>query len=100
MSGREIRSFTRRLFEKLNKGKAGAMTVIDEDFANNSTVHSTTGRDMSLKDFKQYLGSLYDAFPDIHFTIDDMVVEGDKIAVRHTRTGTHKGEFMGVPSTN
>jgi predicted ester cyclase len=100
MSGREIRSLTRRLFEKLNKGKTAAMTAIDEDFANNSAVHSATGRDMSLKDFKQYLGSLYDAFPDIHFIIDDMVVEGDKVAVRHTRTGTHKGEFMGIPSTN
>jgi len=101
VSAEEIKAFTRRLFEiELNKGKAAAMTAIDEDFASNVVIHTATGRDMSLKDFKQYLSSLYDAFPDIHFTIDDMVVEGDKIAVRHTRTGSHKGEFMGIPPTN
>jgi predicted ester cyclase len=43
---------------------------------------------------------MYDAFPDMHVTIDDMVAEGDKVAARTTWTGTHKGEFMGVPPTN
>jgi predicted ester cyclase len=100
MSVEEIRSLTHHLFEKLNKGKTVAIAAIDEDFANNIVVHSATGRDMNLKDFKQYLSSLYDAFPDIHFTIDDIFVEGDKIVIRHTRTGTHKGEFLGIPSTN
>jgi len=37
---------------------------------------------------------------DVHFTLDDMIVEGDKVAVRHTFSGTHKGESMGIPPTN
>jgi steroid delta-isomerase-like uncharacterized protein len=53
-----------------------------------------------LKDFKQMESEWYDAFPDLHVTIDDMVAEGDKVAFRSTWTGTHKGEFMGVPPTN
>jgi predicted ester cyclase len=46
------------------------------------------------------MSKMYDVFPDIHFTIDDMVVEGNKAVVRYTNTGTHKGEFMGIPPTN
>jgi steroid delta-isomerase-like uncharacterized protein len=39
------------------------------------------------------------ALPDIHYTIEDMVAEGDKVAVRYVMTATHKGEFMGIPAT-
>jgi hypothetical protein len=53
-----------------------------------------------LKDFKQMESEWYDAFPDLHVTIDDMVAEGDKVAIRITWTGTHKGEIMGIPPTN
>lgn len=38
-------------------------------------------------------------FPDSHFTIEDMVAEGDKVATRKAFRGTHRGEFMGVPPT-
>jgi len=80
----------RRLFEEFNKGKAAAMAVIDRSI------------DMrgDLKDFKQMESEWYDAFPDMHVTIDDMVAEGDKVAARVTMTGTHKGEIMGIPPTN
>jgi steroid delta-isomerase-like uncharacterized protein len=37
------------------------------------------------------------AFPDLFFTIDDLVVSGDKVYTRYTATGTHKGPIMGVP---
>ena len=39
-------------------------------------------------------------FLDLHFTIEDMVAEDDKIVVRWTASGTHKGELMGIPPTN
>src|SRR5919109_1449901 len=41
----------------------------------------------------------FTAFPDLHVTIQDMVAEGDRVAVRWTWTGTHQGPFMGVPAT-
>jgi steroid delta-isomerase-like uncharacterized protein len=39
------------------------------------------------------------AFPDGRTTIDDIIAEGDKVVVRATMKGTHKGEFMGIPAT-
>ena len=48
---------------------------------------------------KQLTAILRSAFPDFRATIDDLVAEGDKVVIRQTWTGTHKGEFMGVPPT-
>lgn len=38
-------------------------------------------------------------FPDIQWTLEDMVAEDDKVAARFTMRGTHKGAFFGVPAT-
>jgi len=40
------------------------------------------------------------AFPDLHFTIDDLVAEGDRVAARLTFTGTHQGEWKGLAATH
>jgi steroid delta-isomerase-like uncharacterized protein len=39
------------------------------------------------------------AVPDLNVTIEDMVAEGDRVAVRRTYTGTHRGPMFGVPAT-
>lgn len=39
------------------------------------------------------------AFPDLHFDIVDLVAEGDKVLTRWVLTGTHQGEFLGIPAT-
>jgi predicted ester cyclase len=89
MSAKENKELEHRFLEEFNKGKAAAMAAIDRwiDIPD-------------LKDFKQMESEMFDAFPDMHVTLDDMVAEGDKVATRTTWTGTHKGEFMGVPPTN
>jgi steroid delta-isomerase-like uncharacterized protein len=48
---------------------------------------------------KRLLAGVIDAFPDLHHDIVDMVAERDKVAVRLNVTGTHKGEFQGIPTT-
>ena len=39
------------------------------------------------------------AFPDTHFTVEDMIAEGDKVVVRLNMSATHYGAFMGLPPT-
>ncbi len=39
------------------------------------------------------------AFPDLRVEIDDVVAEGDRVALRLTIHGTHQGDFLGIPAT-
>ena len=48
---------------------------------------------------KQLFAMGLKAFPDWNETVEDIVAEGDKVWVRLSYTGTHTGEFMGLPST-
>jgi predicted ester cyclase len=47
----------------------------------------------------EFIGRLREAFPDITFTVEDMIAEGDLVATRWTATGTNDGEFMGMEPT-
>jgi steroid delta-isomerase-like uncharacterized protein len=101
MSIKEIKALERRLYEEYNKGKAATLAVLDELYATDTIQHSSTGKDIGgIKNYKQHVSEFSTAFPDIHFTIDDMFAEGDKVAVRLTVTGTNKGAFRGIPPTN
>jgi len=42
---------------------------------------------------------LHNAFPDITFSIEELIAEGDRVIVRFIVTGTHEGEFQGIPAT-
>jgi steroid delta-isomerase-like uncharacterized protein len=48
---------------------------------------------------KGVFGRLHRAFPDLHITVEDVIAEGDKVVSRNTVTGTHQGEYMGIPPT-
>lgn len=46
-----------------------------------------------------YVRAVQTAFPDFHNEVVDLVVDGDRLAVRLRYTGTHRGEVLGVPAT-
>ena len=47
----------------------------------------------------QVIKSFYEAFPDNTHVIDEIIAEGDKVAVRFTQHATHEGDFEGIPAT-
>ena len=51
------------------------------------------------KGYLTIIGMMRSGFPDIQWSIEDMITENDKVAVRFTMMGTHKGTFFGVPAT-
>jgi steroid delta-isomerase-like uncharacterized protein len=48
---------------------------------------------------KQVWATLLRAYPDVHVTVEDLVAEGDKVVCRNVVTGTHQGEYLGLPPT-
>jgi steroid delta-isomerase-like uncharacterized protein len=44
-------------------------------------------------------GMLFGAFPDLRAEIHEQIEQGDKVVTRKTFSGTHEGEFMGIPPT-
>jgi steroid delta-isomerase-like uncharacterized protein len=55
--------------------------------------------DLDLAGGKQLMTAFWTAFPDAHWTVEDLIAEGDKVVSRFTWRATHQGEFMGVPAT-
>ncbi|KAJ6109269.1 hypothetical protein N7486_001503 [Penicillium sp. IBT 16267x] len=52
-----------------------------------------------LPGYMQILGMMRSAFPDIQWTLDDTVIEDDRVVAQFTLRGTHQGEFFGVPAS-
>ena len=58
-----------------------------------------TGAAPGREGFKQLLANVFDAFPDFTVRIEDLIAEGDKVVSRSTIWGTHRREYLGIPST-
>ena len=90
----------RRLLDAMNTGDAELVSqTIDEVFEPDVKQHSpfeATGT-QTLKE--NVVARLYRAFPDLHITIEDLIEEGDKVVEKDTVTGTHQGEYNGLPPT-
>src|ERR1700760_1929235 len=57
------------------------------------------GQQQGREGLKDVIGGMRAAFPDIHWVVDEVVAEGDKVVSRFTWTGTHRATFLGIPST-
>lgn len=85
-----------RLYELLNTGRVDEIgSLVTDDYRENDPLPGQgTGREGAIDRFSMIVGSLAP-----HFTIDDVIADGDKVVVRWTNAGTHVGEFAGIPAT-
>ena len=92
----ENKALTRRSFEEVLNQRN--LDLTDELYATDYVGHSAGNPDIhGPEGFKQPFPMYFAAFPDIHWTIEDIFAEGDKVVIRATFLGTHTGEFMGIP---
>jgi steroid delta-isomerase-like uncharacterized protein len=95
----DYKALAQRWFtEVMNEGKE---EVIDELCAENFVDHDPLpGTSPDREGIHDFVKQVRAAFPDIEMTADDILVEGDRLAVRSTVRGTHQGEFMGIPASS
>ena len=94
----DLKAVTRRFYaDVVNQGN---FDLIDEIAAENFVDHEEfPGFGNDREGAKQFFAMIRTAFPDLNMAIEDMVAEGDRVVVRVTMSGTHQGEFMGIPAT-
>lgn len=97
MTAEENKQLVRRTWEELfNRGN---LSVADELIAADFVNHAAPGSPPGPPSFKQLVLMYRAAFPDAQFLIEDMLADGDRVAMRNTFSGTHQGAFIGVPPT-
>jgi predicted ester cyclase len=92
----------RELVERLHAAllESRDPVVVDEFFAADFVSHNNPpGFPPGVEGVKRFFTTFRDGFPDVSVEIDELMVEGDLVAVATTFTGTHEGELMGVAPT-
>jgi steroid delta-isomerase-like uncharacterized protein len=76
--------------------------LLDDIFIEDYHAHNLVYGDeyVGLDNLRNFLPQLYNAFPDVHYTIGDIISENDKVAVRVYLNGTQKDEIVGIPASN
>ena len=86
-----------RLAELWNTGN---LAIADEIFGADFVNHDPNDPEVTnLESYKGHVAGIRNGFPDFHFTVEDLIAEGDKVGVRWIITATHQGELMGIPAT-
>ena len=90
-----------RFHEAVNTGDAVIISkMIDELVEPDALIRTPVPlNETGAAALKHVWAVLLAAFPDLHLTVEDVIAEGDRVVVRNTVTGTHRGEYMGVGPT-
>ena len=80
----------------------GSLNKVSELLADQVRFHDPVFPNMNagIQNIKNHIETSRKAFPDLNFTIDDTIAEGNEVVVHWTARGTHKGQFLGMPPTD
>ena len=97
MSMEENKAVAKRAVEALN---AGDFSTLESLVAADGVDHAVPPNMPPTRDSAiQFLTMFRSAFPDLKYTVEDVIAEGDLVVQRSTATGTMKGDFLGMPAT-
>lgn len=94
------KQIARRLYEEC--WSQGKLDVVDQLVAADCRMHDPVFPSLSpgLESFRNHIKTCRSAFPDLQFTINDVIAEKDEVVVHWTGKGTQRGQFLGLQPTN
>jgi len=94
MSLEENKTIVRKVYEAFNERNTDMTNeIIAPDYVD------YTNQIQGLESGKKFITMFWEGFPDIYWSIEDIIAEGDKVWVRAKITGTHTGEYRGLVPT-
>ncbi len=91
------KALVRRVYVAFSGGDPDDLdAVVAEDFAHHPL---SPGEQPGRDGFKGVVGVFRTIFPDFDVTLEDVVAEGDRVAIRGVARGTHEGDLLGIPAT-
>jgi len=95
------KALIRRWFEEVwNRGRLDLIAEMRSPEAIVTGLEDGNAESRGEKPFIRFYATLREALPDLYLNIEDVIAEGDKVAVRITAEGTHKTEALGFPATH
>jgi len=93
------KKIVRRYFEEVLS--TGNLALIEELISPTYISHYPAGYELGggPEDVRQIVTGVRRAFPDVHFTVDDLIAEEEKVVCRWTFQGVQEGDFLGIPAT-
>ena len=95
---KEVQVWTDRVLEMWNEAN---LTIVDTVYAQEFVRHDCGVPEdiVGLDNVKNYLKNFFNAFPDLNVTVDETIMEGNKLVQRWTLTGTNTGSMAEMPPT-
>ncbi|MEZ0369927.1 MAG: ester cyclase [Candidatus Sericytochromatia bacterium] len=90
------KALVRRVFEGMNRGD---VQVFDEVLSPEYKNHNMPMPVPGPEGMKQVIGMFRSGFPDFKVDLEQVLADGDRVVSQGVWTGTHQGEFMGIPAT-
>ncbi|HZO78826.1 MAG TPA: ester cyclase [Solirubrobacteraceae bacterium] len=91
----DVRKMVARFYDEINAGNLGVIDeLIADDFVDREEF---PGIPPDKEGTRQFFTTFRAAFPDMRMDAHDVLVDGDLVCVRSTMSGTHEGNFMGMP---
>jgi steroid delta-isomerase-like uncharacterized protein len=97
VTGEQNKQVARRIFEEvMNRGD---LQLVNELVADDYRLQEPEGLPAGREGMLTLVQAYRTAFPDLRTTVEDIIAEGETVAVRWSGTGTQSGTFMGMPAT-